>query len=37
MAHPLETIQQTNRRRREITEIVRERKIDHVVAGVPAA
>ena len=35
LAHPLETIPANARAVQRITEIVRERKIDHVVAGIP--
>src|SRR5207248_1868781 len=35
LAHPLETIQANQQPAARIAEIVRERKIDHVVAGVP--
>ena len=35
LAHPLETIQANQQPAARITEIVRERKIDHVVAGIP--
>jgi len=35
LAHPLETIPANERALSRIAEIVRERKIDHVVAGVP--
>ena len=35
LAHPLETIPANERAPSRIAEIVRERKIDHVVAGVP--
>jgi putative holliday junction resolvase len=35
LAHPLETIPANERAPSRIAEIVRERKIDHVIAGVP--
>ena len=35
LAHPLETIQANQQPAARIAEIVRERKIDHVVAGIP--
>jgi putative Holliday junction resolvase len=35
LAHPLETIQANQRPAARIAEIVREKKIDHVVAGIP--
>jgi putative pre-16S rRNA nuclease len=35
LAHPLETIQAKQRPEARIAEIVREKKIDHVVAGIP--
>jgi putative Holliday junction resolvase len=35
LAHPLETIAANERSIARITEIVRERKIDHVVVGIP--
>ena len=35
LAHPLETIQADRRPEARIAEIVREKKIDHVVAGIP--
>ena len=35
LAHPLETIQVNQRPAARIAEIVREKKIDHVVAGIP--
>jgi putative Holliday junction resolvase len=35
LAHPLETIPANERAPSRLAEIVRERKIDHVVAGVP--
>jgi len=35
LAHPLETIQANQQTAARIAEIVRERKIDHVVAGIP--
>ena len=35
LAHPLETIQADRRPAARIAEIVREKKIDHVVAGLP--
>jgi putative Holliday junction resolvase len=35
LAHPLETIPANERAFSRVAEIVRERKIDHVVAGVP--
>ena len=35
LAHPLETIQANERAPLRIAEIVREKKVDHVVAGVP--
>ena len=35
LAHPLETIPANEQALSRLTEIVRERKIDHVVAGVP--
>jgi putative holliday junction resolvase len=35
LAHPLETIQTNQQPTARIAEIVREKKIDHVVAGIP--
>ena len=35
LAHPLETIQANQQPAARIAEIVREKKIDHVVAGIP--
>ena len=35
LAHPLETIAANERSIARITEIVRERKVDHVVVGIP--
>ena len=35
LAHPLETIQANQQAAARIAEIVREKKIDHVVAGIP--
>ena len=35
LAHPLETIAANERSIPRITEIVRERKVDHVVVGIP--
>jgi putative pre-16S rRNA nuclease len=35
LAHPLETIQTNQQPATRIAEIVREKKIDHVVAGIP--
>ena len=35
LAHPLETIAANRRPISRITEIVRERKVDHVVVGIP--
>jgi len=35
LAHPLETIRANERPESRLSEIVRERKVDHVVAGVP--
>ena len=35
LAHPLETIPANERAPSRVAEIVRERKIDHVVVGVP--
>jgi putative Holliday junction resolvase len=35
LAHPLETIQANQRPAARIAEIIREKKIDHVVAGIP--
>src|SRR2546430_728687 len=35
LAHPLETIQANQQPTARIVEIVREKKIDHVVAGIP--
>ena len=35
LAHPLETIQTNQQPAARIAEIVREKKIDHVVAGIP--
>src|SRR2546421_5949784 len=35
LAHPLETIQANQQSAARIAEIVREKKIDHVVAGIP--
>ena len=35
LAHPLETITANERSITRITEIVRERKVDHVVVGIP--
>jgi putative holliday junction resolvase len=35
LAHPLETIQTDQQPAARIAEIVREKKIDHVVAGIP--
>ena len=35
LAHPLETIQANQQPAARIAEIVRERRIDHVVAGIP--
>src|SRR5436189_6440899 len=35
LAHPLETIPANEQALSRLTEIIRERKIDHVVAGVP--
>jgi putative holliday junction resolvase len=35
LAHPLETIAANKRSIARITEIVRERKVDHVVVGIP--
>jgi len=35
LAHPVETIQANQQPAARIAEIVRERKIDHVVAGIP--
>jgi putative Holliday junction resolvase len=35
LAHPFETIQANQRPAARIAEIVREKKIDHVVAGIP--
>jgi putative Holliday junction resolvase len=35
LAHPLETIAANERSIARVTEIVRERKVDHVVVGIP--
>jgi putative Holliday junction resolvase len=35
LAHPLETIPANERAPSRVAEIVRERKVDHVVAGIP--
>ena len=35
LAHPLETIQANEQLERRIAEVVREKKVDHVVVGVP--
>src|SRR5262249_60009911 len=35
LAHPLETIPANQQSASRVSEIVRERKIDHVVAGIP--
>ena len=35
LAHPLETIPANERALSRVTEIVREKKVDHVVAGLP--
>src|ERR1700741_1184755 len=35
LAHPLETIPANDQAVRRVAEIVREKKVDHVVAGIP--